>query len=149
MELVGTISSILKNKTGNVWKISPDATVFEAIKLMADKDIGALLVTEGEKLLGVVSERDYARKVAIKGRSSKETLVREILPNPIIYATPDHTVGECMRIMTEKRVRHLPVLKSEQIMGVVSIGDLVNWTISTQSETISQLENYIAGQYPG
>jgi len=149
MIVSGSISSILKHKGSQVWAISPESTVFEAIQVMSEKNVGALLVVTAEKLLGVISERDYTRKVALKGKSSKETKVREIIPTSVISVTPDYTVEHCMRIMTENRVRHLPVLEGERILGVVSIGDLVNWIISAQNETISQLENYISGQYPG
>jgi len=144
-----TISSILQDKGAQVWTISPDATVFEAIELMADKNVGALLVMSGERLLGVMTERDYTRKVALHGKNSKETRVREIISNAYISASPFHTVEDCMRLMTHHRVRHLPVLEGDRVRGIVSIGDLVNWIISAQYETISQLENYIAGQYPG
>jgi CBS domain-containing protein len=116
---------------------------------MADKNIGALLVMNGPRLLGVVSERDYTRKVALNGKSSRETQVREIISTPLISATPDHTVEDCMRLMTANRVRHLPVMDGSQVLGIVSIGDLVNWIISAQSVAITQLESYIAGQYPG
>ena len=144
-----TISSILQDKGAQVWAISPDATVFEAIQLMAEKNVGALLVMSGERLLGVMTERDYTRKVALHGKNSKETHVREIIASSYISISPFHTVEDCMRLMTHHRVRHLPVLEGERVIGVVSIGDLVNWTISAQHETINQLENYIAGQYPG
>jgi CBS domain-containing protein len=149
MKVSGAISSILKHKGSKVWSISPEATVFEAIQLMAEKNIGALLVVTGEKLVGVMSERDYTRKVALKGKSSKETQVREIISLPAIFVSPDRTIEDCMRLMTENRVRHLPVLEGDRILGVVSIGDLVNWLISAQSEAINQLESYITGQYPG
>ena len=144
----GTISEILTHKGTQVWSISPDATVFDAIQLMADKNIGALLVIEGGKLVGIMTERDYTRKVALKGKSSKQTPVREIVSGQIIHATPEHTVEECMRLMTEHRVRHLPVIEGENILGIVSIGDLVNWIISAQTTTIQQLQAYISG-YPG
>jgi CBS domain-containing protein len=144
----GTIGEILKYKGGTVWSISPEATVFDAIQLMADKNVGALLVLEGDKLVGILSERDYTRKVALKGRSSKQTAVREILSGGVIHVHPGHTVEECMRLMTDHRIRHLPVLEGEKIVGLVSIGDLVNWIISAQSTTIHQLQTYIAG-YPG
>jgi len=144
---VGTIREILGHKGATTWTISPEATVFDAIQLMADKNIGALLVTQDERLLGIVSERDYTRKVMLKGRSSKDTPVRDILSGRIIHVTPEHTVDECLRLMTEHRVRHLPVLEGEKVAGVVSIGDLVNWVISAQSSTIHQLETYITG-YP-
>ncbi|HKQ37461.1 MAG TPA: CBS domain-containing protein [Verrucomicrobiae bacterium] len=144
-----TISSILQDKGAQVWTISADATVFEAIQVMAAKNVGALLVMSGERLLGVVTERDYTRKVALHGKSSKETRVREIISADYIWASPFHTVEDCMRLMTHHRVRHLPVLEGNRVTGIVSIGDLVNWTISAQHEAINQLENYIAGQYPG
>lgn len=144
-----TISSILQDKGAQVWAISPDATVFEAIELMAEKNVGALLVMSGDRLLGVMTERDYTRKVALHGKSSKDTRVREIISGDYISASPFHTVEDCMRLMTNHRVRHLPVLEGNRVTGIVSIGDLVNWTINAQYETINQLESYIAGQYPG
>lgn len=145
MTHAGQIRDILNHKGNNVWTIAPDATVFEAIQMMADKNIGALLVIEGEKLIGIISERDYTRKVILKGRASKETLVRDILSGKIIFVTPDHTIEECMRLMTEHRIRHLPVLEGTSIAGVVSIGDLVNWIISAQNSAIHQLQTYITG----
>ena len=147
MTHVGTIREILSNKGGTAWSVSPETTVFEAIQLMAEKNIGALLVTKDGKLVGIMSERDYTRKVALKGRSSKDTAVREILSGHVVQVTPDHTVDECMRLMTENRVRHLPVLDGQKIAGVISIGDLVNWIISAQHTAIQQLETYITG-YP-
>ncbi len=147
MTHVGTIREILQHKGTAVWSIAPEATVFEAIQLMAEKNVGALLVTRSDKLVGIISERDYTRKVALRGKSSKDTAVREILSGRVLTVTPGHTVEECMRLMTEHRVRHLPVLEGERIAGVVSIGDLVNWIISAQSSTIHQLETYITG-YP-
>ena len=141
----GTISEILNHKGATVWSISPDATVFEAIVMMTDKNIGALLVTEQGKLVGIVSERDYTRKVVIKGKASKTTAVREILSSHVISVSPSHTVEECMRLMTDHHFRHLPVLDGEKIVGIISIGDLVNWIISAQHTTISQLQTYITG----
>ena len=143
----GSINEILDHKGTAVWTVSPEATVFEAIQLMSEKNVGALLVTDREKLISIISERDYTRKVALKGKSSKELKVREIIPERVLSVTPQHTIEECMRMMTENRVRHLPVLDGSRIMGVVSIGDLVNWIISAQSTTIRQLETYISG-YP-
>ena len=145
MNPYGTISEILVNKGNQAWSISPEETVFDAIQLMAEKNIGALLVTHAGRLVGILTERDYTRKVALKGKSSKQTAVKEILSGHIIHVTPDHTVEECMRLMTENRVRHLPVLESDRIVGVVSIGDLVNWIITAQSSTIHQLQTYISG----
>jgi CBS domain-containing protein len=140
-----TISEILSYKGTQVWTVSPETTVFEAIQLMSDKNIGALLVTDSQRLLGILSERDYTRKVALKGKSSKELRVREIVSLHPVTVTPFHSVEECLRLMTENRVRHLPVLDGTKIIGIVSIGDLVNWIISAQNSTIHQLETYIAG----
>lgn len=148
MNSIGKINDILTQKGATVWSIPPDAMVFDAIQMMADKNIGALLVTEQGKLVGIISERDYTRKVALKGKSSKKTRVKEILSNQIVQVTPAHTVEECLRLMTDHRIRHLPVLDGAKIIGVVSIGDLVNWIISAQTSTIHQLETYITG-YPG
>ena len=147
MNPLGTISEILTQKASSVWRVSPDATVFEAIQMMADKNIGALLVTAQDRLLGILTERDYTRKIALKGKSSKHTAVKEILSGEMITVTPSHTVEECMRLMTANRVRHLPVLNGGQIVGIVSIGDLVNWIISAQHSEIDQLRTYITG-YP-
>lgn len=141
----GTISEILSHKGTQVWSISPGATVFDAIQLMADKNIGALLVTEADRLVGILTERDYTRKVALKGKSSKQTAVKEILSGTVIHVSPDHTVEDCMRLMTDHRVRHLPVLEADRIVGVISIGDLVNWIITAQSSTINLLQTYISG----
>ncbi len=142
---MGTINEILGNKGTTVWSVSPEATVYDAIQLMADKNVGALLVIENEKLIGIISERDYTRKVALKGKSSKQTAVREILSGKIVTVGPGQTVEECLRLMTDHHIRHLPVLESDKILGIVSIGDLVNWTISAQHATINQLQTYIAG----
>jgi len=141
----GTINDILSEKGAQAWSIGPEATVFEAIGLMAEKNIGALLVVRTGKVIGILSERDYTRKVALHGKSSKQTMVREIISGRVISVTPSHTVEDCMRLMTEHRVRHLPVLQGDQILGVISIGDLVNWIISAQTTAIHQLQTYIAG----
>src|SRR5208337_5070132 len=143
----GTISEILQHKGAKVWSISPEATVYEAIQLMAERNIGAVPVMEDNKLVGIVSERDYTRKVMLKGKSSKQTAVREILSEDLIHVSSSHTIEDCMRLMTTHRIRHLPVLDAGQVVGIVSIGDLVNWIISAQSHTIHQLQTYIAG-YP-
>jgi len=126
-----------------------EPAVFEAIELMAEKNIGALLVVRHGKVIGILSERDYTRKVALHGKSSKDTIVSEIISHEFCVAAPDSTIEECMRLMTANRVRHLPVLDGEDIVGLVSIGDLVNYIINAQSVEILQLQNYISGQYPG
>ena len=145
MKVTGTISSILRGKKRDVWTIHPDATVYQAIQLMADKNIGAVLVTENERLIGVISERDYTRKVMLKGKTSRETKVREICSVSPIVISPNDSVDEAMREMTLHRIRHLPVMEDDKIVGIVSIGDLVNWTITAQDVAINQLENYIHG----
>jgi len=147
MKIYDTVRDVLKRKGQDVWSITPDTTVYRAIEIMADKHIGALLVIVDGKLVGIVSERDYARKVVLKGRSSKETRVAEIMTSPVISVQPQHAVDECMRIVTDNRIRHLPVIDDERVIGIVSIGDLVNWIISAQHQTIQQLQDYITGNY--
>ena len=149
MQLSESIRSVLKRKGGTIYSVAPSDSVQKAIATMADKQVGALLVLSEGKLVGIISERDYARKVFLKGRSSPETTVGEIMSSPVIAVSPDHTVGECMEVVTEHRIRHLPVLDGDQLAGMVSIGDLVNSIISAQAATIDQLHNYIAGKYPG
>ena len=139
------VSSLLHDKGQVVWSVPPSATVFEAIKLMAAQNIGALPVLEEGRLVGIFTERDYTRKVALHGKSSKDTHVREIIAAEVVSVTPEHSVADCMRLMTEHRVRHLPVLQNTELVGIISIGDLVNWTISTQEATIAQMEQYISG----
>lgn len=149
IQCTGTIRDVLKHKGQQVWTIAPDATVFEAIEKLAEKNVGALLVMDGDRLVGIFSERDYTRKVALRGRSSKDTRVREILSDRVICVTPEHSVEDGLRLMTEHRIRHLPVVENQKVVGIVSIGDLVNWVINQQSATIRHLETYITGGYPG
>jgi CBS domain-containing protein len=149
MKVTGNISGILSHKGTVTWSVAPQDTVLSAIALMAEKNIGAALVMEGGRLVGIVSERDYTRKVALKGRSSRQTPVHDIMVSPCITVTPTHSVEDCLRLMTEHRVRHLPVVENERVVGLISIGDLVNWVISAQSAAIDHLEGYISGKYPG
>ena len=148
MKIYDTVREIIKRKGQDVWSVSPESTVYQAIEIMADKHIGALLVLAGGKLVGIISERDYARKVILRGKSSKETRVREIMTSPVIFVQPQDSVDECMKIITENHIRHLPVLEDEKVVGVISIGDVVNWIISAQDHTIQQLQNYVTGKYP-
>ena len=140
------VKHLLDRKGRHIISVAPDTSVFDAIKLMADKMVGSLVVIQDDKLLGIVSERDYARKVIIKGRSSESTKVSEIMTADVITTTSAHTVNECMNQMTEKKIRHLPVVEDNQVIGMISIGDLVEAIISDQQEEIEQLEHYISGQ---
>ncbi len=142
---MSTVKEILRDKGPEVWSITPDATVYDALKLMADKNVGAVLVMDANHLVGILSERDYARKVILYGKSSKDTLIREIMTDRVIYVRPEQTTEECMALMTDKRVRHLPVLEDDLVLGVISIGDVVKSIISEQRFTIEQLEHYISG----
>jgi CBS domain-containing protein len=149
MEVSGKVSAILAQKQAStVWSIGPNAMVIDAIQLMDEKNVGALPVVENGTLVGIVSERDYTRKVILKGRSSKETPVSDIMTQQLLTVNPSDSVTECMRIMTEKRVRHLPVLEGNNLVGILSIGDVVNWFISAQTATIDTLERYVTGDYP-
>ena len=142
-----TVRQLLRTKGNDVLSVPPDAAVFEALRRMAEKNVGAVLVLEGERLVGIFSERDYARKVILKGKSSKETLVREIMSSHVLYVRPEQTIEECMALMTGKRVRHLPVLDEKlRVVGVISIGDVVKDIISEQEFMIEQLQNYITGR---
>jgi CBS domain-containing protein len=143
-----SVGAILKSKPDEVWSVHPDQSVFAAIEKMAEKEIGAVLVMDEGRLVGIFSERDYARKVVLKGKISRDTLVREIMEAPVVFVTTSHTVDECMAIMTNRRIRHLPVLSGGQVVGVISIGDLVKWIIAEQDGTIRHLESYIASKYP-
>lgn len=142
-----SVAKILQTKQHkDVYSIAPDARVIEAVRMMADKGIGALLVMEGERIVGIVSERDYARKVVLRGRSSSDTAVRDIMSSPVMYVHPQQTNTECMALMTENRLRHLPVVDDGKLLGLVSIGDLVKDIISEQQFIIEQLEHYIRGE---
>jgi CBS domain-containing protein len=149
MDVSGTIDAILGQKGGEIFSVSPNATVYEAIDLMASRNIGALLVVEDGALLGMMSERDYTRKVMLRGKRSRETQVREIMSSDLTVVTPREPVENCLRMMTEKRIRHLPVVEGETLRGIISIGDLVKWVIASQSATIAHLESYISGGYTG
>ena len=140
-----TVKDILRSKSHDVWSIVPDATVYEALKFMGDKNVGALVVLEGETVVGIISERDYARKVILHGRSSKELPVREIMSTRVYYVRPEQNIQECMALMTEKRVRHLPAMENDRLIGVISIGDVVKAIIAEHESTIKHLEDYITG----
>ena len=140
-----TAGDLLNDKGGDVWSIGPDASVYESIEMMAEKGCGALAVVEGPNLVGIVSERDYARKVILKGRQSRETPIRDIMSSKVICCRPERTVDECMAVMTDKRIRHLPIHDGETVVGMLSLGDLVKAVIAEQKFQISQLESYIQG----
>jgi len=139
------VRNILENKGRDVWTIAPDRTVFEALRTMADKNVGALLVLDGETITGILSERDYARKVILHGRSSKELMVKEIMSSKVYFVSPEQNIEDCMSLFTNKRVRHLPVLENDKLAGIISIGDVVKEVIAEQESTIQHLQNYITG----
>jgi len=149
MDVSGTIRAILNQKSDEVFSISPDATVFEAVEIMDAKNVGALLVMEQEGVVGIISERDYTRKVVLRGKRSRETKVAEIMSTNVTVTHPREPVEKCLRLMTDKHIRHLPVLEDDKVVGVISIGDLVKHVISGQSAAIAHLEHYIHGGYTG
>jgi CBS domain-containing protein len=150
MRITDTVDQVLKNKSFNkVLPISPEQSVHEALSMMAENDVGALMVMSGKQLLGILSERDYARKGILLGHHSRDTKVGEIMTSPVVSVTPQHTVDDCMNMMTEGHFRHLPVIDGDRLVGVVSIGDMVKWVISGQEHAIQALEGYITGAYPG
>ena len=142
-----TIAQLLNAKGDQIWSVEPKATIFEALEIMSEKEIGALLVMEDGKLTGIFSERDYARKVILKGKSSKETQVGELMTKKVFYIDSQKTINDCMAMMTAKRIRHVPVIEDNQVMGIITIGDVVNQIISEQEVTINHLENYITGSH--
>ena len=148
MESSDPVSALLQHKSPDLWTAAPDDTVFDSIGLMADKNVGALLVMDGRKLVGLFTERDYTRGVILKERSSRSTTVREIMTSDPVHVAPSDTVQHCMEIMTNQRFRHLPVVSEGEVIGLVSIGDLVKWIISAQDALIEHLENFILGSYP-
>jgi CBS domain-containing protein len=149
MDVSGTIEAILAQKGRDIFSVSPDATVYDAVALMAEKNVGALLVVQDGTLVGLISERDYTRKVMLRGKRSRETFVHEIMSSGLTVISPREPVENCLRMMTDKRIRHLPVVDGDTIRGVISIGDLVKWVIATQSAAIQHLEMYISGGYTG
>ncbi len=150
MKVSDKIGLVLKSKEENrVLSIAPEQTVYEALDMMARHSVGALLVLSNQRLVGVLSERDYARRGILKGHPSKETQVQQIMTSPVVFVSPQHTVDECLNMMTEHHFRHLPVLQDDTVVGMISIGDLVKWVISDQAHTIQALEGYITGVYPG
>jgi CBS domain-containing protein len=142
-----TVGNLLTSKSQEIWSIAPDDSVFEALEMMAEKNVSGLLILENSKLIGIFTERDYARKLILKGRSSKKTKVSEMMTKNILYVKTQNTIEDCMTLMTDKRIRHLPVIDSGRLIGIVTIGDLVKQIISEQQTTIHQLENYISGGY--
>ncbi len=141
---MASVKQVLQTKGHEIWSVGPEVSVYDAIAEMAQKGVGALVVLEGETLVGVVSERDYARKVVLQGRSSRDTTIRDIMTTRVAYARPDQSVEDCMAVMTDKRIRHLPVLDGDKLVGMISIGDLVKSIIEEQQHVIEQLEQYIS-----
>lgn len=149
MKITDTIEKLLKRKSFNkVLALEPEQSVYEALEMMARHDVGALMVCQDGKLVGILSERDYARKGVLKGHHSKDTTVREMMTSPVMFVTPEHTVDDCMNLMTDRHFRHLPVLEGDSVVGMVSIGDLVKWVMDGQQHAIEALEGYITGGYP-
>ena len=142
---MATVQQLQESKDNNVWSISPETTVFEGLKVMAEKNIGALLVTRDDKLIGIFSERDYARKVILKGKASKDTTIGELMTREVVYTTPEASLDECMALMTAKHIRHLPILKNGKLTGLLTLGDVVKQIISNQEFKIQELEKYISG----
>lgn len=149
MEIHGTVYDILHNKTGEIWTTRPEDSVYDAIRLMGEKNIGALVVMDNGEIVGVLSERDYSRKVVLQGRTSRDTQVGEIISRPAITVGSKDAIEKCMQLMTGNRIRHLPVVDDGTLVGLISIGDLVSWVMQSQRHTIQQLQGYIAGDYPG
>jgi len=149
MKITDTIDQLMRHKAFNrVLALDPEQTVYEALEMMAEYDVGCLMVCHEGKLVGILSERDYARKGILKGHLSKDTRVREMMTSPVMFVTPEHTVDDCMNLMTERHFRHLPVLEGDKVVGMVSIGDLVKWVMDGQQQAIEALEGYITGGYP-
>lgn len=142
-----TVETLLATKGGEIWSIDPNASVFEGLEMMAEKNISGLLIVVSGALVGIFTERDYARKLILKGRFSKDTKISDLMTSNVLYVQPNNTIQDCMKLMTDKRIRHLPVLEDGQLVGILTIGDLVKQIISEQQTTIHQLENYISGGY--
>ncbi len=149
MEIHGTVYDILHNKVGEIWTTHPEDSVYDAIRSMGEKNIGALVAVEGDEVVGVLSERDYSRKVVLQGRTSRDTKVGEIISRPAITVRSRDGIEKCMQLMTGNRIRHLPVVDDGRLVGLISIGDLVSWVMNSQRHTIQQLQGYISGEYPG